>query len=543
MEVFIFIIWLIRSLATVSEVTYYWQLKEYRWDRLRAFLLQQKGHQIFFSVFHAILLACLILFFFLVYLPAEPGFFASWFAGIVSVIFLAESLRFGHRLLQKRIKRPALTAKAILIMCLTMVFELLLLYVIFILPGTVIELNYLVLVLLVLSLLDHDINAVAVFLLNRISKTVKKSIFKRARSKRLSREDLVVIGITGSYAKTSVKEFLSHILSGQFSVLKTEKNTNTEIGIANTILKRLKPEHEVFIAEMGAYGPGEVKLCCYMTRPQIGIFTGLNEQHLALFGSLDNTFHSKWELISFLADDGLAVFNGDSEQLKKRIVSARAMPITCGTNPDMDGIDALAKKVTVNPEGVTFTYRGRKFSANVLGSFQAVNLMMCIVVAEYLGMPLKDISERIKTIKSPAQTMSLEKFEKGFIIDDSYNVNPDGLKASLEYLDQFPKHRKIVFFPGILELGEKAARMHEEFGEIIARHGDQAFFFDPNFADFLKKGALAGGLTRENIHNESDQTKMIDVLKKIFKQNPKEKFVILFESRGAEKVLNWIRSL
>ncbi|GAI48689.1 unnamed protein product, partial [marine sediment metagenome] len=126
-------------------------------------------------------------------------------------------------------------------------------------------------------------------------------------------KNLLVVGITGSYGKTSTKEFLATVLSKRFNVLKTKEHQNSEIGISRCILNELKPEHKVFIVEMGAYGKGGIKLLCDIAKPKIGILTGMNEQHLALFGSQENIIKTKYELIENLPSDGMAIFNGNNK--------------------------------------------------------------------------------------------------------------------------------------------------------------------------------------------------------------------------------------
>jgi UDP-N-acetylmuramoyl-tripeptide--D-alanyl-D-alanine ligase len=335
-----------------------------------------------------------------------------------------------------------------------------------------------------------------------------------------------------------VKEYVSHILSRKYKVLKTEKNTNTEIGIAQTILQKLTPEHEVFVCEMGAYSKGEIKLCAQIAVPKIGVFSGLNNQHAALFGSLDDTFKSKWELIQSLPGDGLAVVNGDSEELRKRVIPSSARMVVCSTSHG----NAVAENVRVTPDTVEFSYQGQPFRASLTGSFQVVNLLISIVLSEYLGMKLPEISEQVSTLKPPEKTMVPTTFSRGVVIDDSYNVNSDGLKQSLLHLDQFEGYKKVILFPGILELGQESAEEHERFGELIGHHVDYAFFTDPSFSEELSRGALEGGLTRRDIFEIQDQKEILKSVQELLSRHPREKFVFLFESRGAEKVLEWLKA-
>jgi len=536
LDIFLVITWLIRSLGSVSQTTYYWQLKEYRLDRMKQFMREQRGIRVFLSIYHVLLMLALIAYFFLIYLWDSEGF-SDLFLAIIGVIFLAESLNFIHRGIQRKFKRPKLTAKATLIILLTALVQLSLFYNFYYFSVGRFELLDLALILAILSFVDQDINALMVMLVNFFSNIAKKRVYEKARQKRLSMPDLTVIGITGSYGKTSVKEILAHILSTKYKVLKTEKNTNTEIGIANTIVNNLKPSHEIFVCEMGAYSEGEIKVCCSMAHPQIGIFTGLNEQHLALFGSLDKTFMAKWELISSLPRNGLAIFNGDSEELADRIKSYTGQSLICSSSLG----DLVADEIEVKSDSVSFVYNEQKFKAKLVGKFQVVNLLMAIAAAQKIGLSLAEISSAIKTLKAPEKSLKISKFDRGVILDDGYNVNPEGLRAALAHLESFEDYQKILFFPGILELGSESEAVHRDLAAEISKSVDYAFFFYESFFEQLNSAALQGGLTRKHIFNHTDQDEMIAELKEIFKEHPKDKFVILFESRGADRVMKSLK--
>jgi UDP-N-acetylmuramoyl-tripeptide--D-alanyl-D-alanine ligase len=507
---------------------------------MKEFLTQQNGREYFMNSFHFLYLGLALLYAVSwAFIPSWLAFFQEWFLQGVAVLFLAECLQYGHKLLLRKLRRPKVTAKSILIFGFSCLVELAAILLLWSVSSGELSHDVLSLLLVLLVVLEHDINAVSVHFLNFFSSIAKRRIFRKAQEKRLSRKDLVVIGITGSFGKTSVKEYLSYILSDHFKVLKTERNTNTEIGIAHTILQKLKPEHQIFVCEMGAYTKGEIRTCAQIARPGIGIFTGLNNQHAALFGSLDDTFKSKWELVQALPDDGLAVFNGDSEELKSRLKTVATTTVVCSNS---DG-DAVARDIVVTPDSLQFTYKDQPFSAALVGEFQVVNLLMSIVVAEHLGMSLGDIAERIKKIEAPEKTMSLVRFSRGLIIDDSYNVNSDGLKQALMHLDQLKDQKKVLVFPGILELGEESAHLHETYGEWIGMHVDYAFFTDAYFSPFLAEGALKSGLTRQHIFEVDDQNLLMDLVKGLLEDHPQSKFVFLFESRGSEKIMDMLKSL
>lgn len=529
MALFLLTCWLIRTVASVASLTYYWQLKEYRWDRMSEFLVRQGGFSKVFTSFHIG---------YLLFLPLplvldDPNLYPTF----VAILLLAESLKFFHRVFLRKVKRPRLTGKVLLIMGVSMMVLLLVLGGMFLEHPLLEKPASLAVVLSLLIVFEMDLHAVFVWMANVASNFMKRRVFEKARKKRERMKDLQVVGITGSFGKTSVKEFLARILEEDFRTLKTAKNTNTEMGIAQTILDHLKNDHEVFVCEMGAYAEGEISICCDMAQPKVALFTGLNEQHVSLFGGIDHTFAAKWELLDSLPSDGVGIFNGESEELKKRLKSFKGKTIVCSL---ADG-EAVAQEVSIKPEGIAFVYDDQHYEAPLVGGFHVINVLMAVVAAEQLGMNPQRIAERVKTLRSPDQTLEMIPFDRGTILDDSYNVNSDGLKAALDHLQQFTNHRKILFFPGIQELGKETERIHAELAEVIADKVDWVFYHDPSSQDFLARESRKHGLGQSHIIMDSEPQEMTSQLQRIFADHADEKFVILFESRGAEKVLEALK--
>ncbi len=347
-----------------------------------------------------------------------------------------------------------------------------------------------------------------------IAHILKNKILEKAKQKREQFKNLLVIGITGSYGKTSTKEFLATILADKFhpvksceagakqfnrvKVLKTKKHINAEIGIAQTILKELKPEHEIFIAEIGAYKRGKIREVCQILQPKIGILTGINEQHMSTFGSQENIIKAKYELIESLPPDGLAVFNGNNKYCR-----------------DLYQKTAVAKKLIQAPAD----------------GFMAENVLMAQSTAEALGMNPEEIARASEKIKSPIQ---IKKGINGLnIIDSTYSANPDGVIAHLEYLKTLPG-RKIIVMPCLIELGQAARQIHQRIGESIAQICDLAIITTQDYFEEIKKAAIANGMPEENILflKKSNQ-----ILEKI-QTSTNSGDVVLLESRMSPKLIN-----
>ena len=250
-------------------------------------------------------------------------------------------------------------------------------------------------------------------------------------AKRIIKEQdkLLVIGITGSYGKTSTKTYLYELLSQKYEVLKTPENYNTPLGIARTIKTKLKPTHEVFICEMGAMYRGEIAECCKLVQPKLGIITAIGPQHLQTFGNLDNIIATKFELADAIQEnDGFVFLNFDNDYIAKH--SAKAQLFKYGIKAKK--LDYKATKLRTTEAGQSFEFADKDGSftcdTTLLGEHNIENLTGAIAIARYLDVPEKDIQYAVKRITG--------------------------------------KH--VVVTPGLIELGDDEERYNQELGEHIA---------------------------------------------------------------------------
>jgi UDP-N-acetylmuramoyl-tripeptide--D-alanyl-D-alanine ligase len=336
-----------------------------------------------------------------------------------------------------------------------------------------------------------------------------------------------VIGITGSYGKTSTKEFLYEILSQKYKVIKTEGNNNTNIGVAYTVLNKVSDDYDYFICEMGAYKIGEIAEICKIVKPEVGILTGINEQHIDLFGSIENTVKAKFELIEALPENGLAVIN---EKLKN------PMPTGRQENGKLQFKIKNVKYFSLNnvndikvcQDYVGFNYKNYKFKTNLLGKHYIENILSAIMVAECLGISLDEIAKAVEKIK-PTEFMMRKLYgpNNSIFIDDSYSANPDGVIAALDYLNEaYKDYKKIIVFPGIIELGKESEEVHKKIFGKIDEVCDVAYIIRiKNQESRIKNNC--------RFIFEDDFNKITNLLK----NNLDKKTVVLFESRGAGVVM------
>lgn len=299
---------------------------------------------------------------------------------------------------------------------------------------------------------------------------VKIVIVNLATRKMRHSPHLKVIGITGSYGKTTTKEFLAQILLRRFKVCKTEGTVNTAIGVALTVLRRLKGSDEIFVVEMGAYKKGEIREICAMVKPQVGVLTGISSQHLALFGSLKNLMEAKFELIRALPKEGEAFFNGENKHCLELAEKAKV------------------KKFLYYLDGI----RGYPLT---IPNFLKLNFAGAAAVALRSGISEEEIKAAAKALSPGRTAPQIFRGANGAkIINDSFSANPDGFFAALDLLVREAEgKRKILITPGIIELGSESEKFHKQLGKRAAKICGEIIVTKKDFYRWIREGTERGG--------------------------------------------------
>ncbi len=280
--------------------------------------------------------------------------------------------------------------------------------------------------------------------------------------------NLKIIGITGSYGKTSMKFFLTTLLKGKYDVLMTPESYNTPMGVVKTIRGSLKGYHEIFVCEMGAKKVREIDELCRIADPQHGIVTSIGPQHLETFKTVENVIKTKFELADHVQKkNGHCFVNIDNEYIRDNLPEE---VVTYGTTEDAD---YYAKVLSVSRQGTKFSVRfpdGNEveFNSILIGAHNVVNLCGAVAMAHFMGVSPLEIKAQMPKITAVPHRLQL--LEKGpyTIIDDAFNSNPSGSAAALDTLALFEDH-KILVTPGMIELGEKEEELNREFGRHAAR--------------------------------------------------------------------------
>lgn len=358
---------------------------------------------------------------------------------------------------------------------------------------------------------------IALVIVNWINRPVEGMINQHyindAKKKLRSVPDLTVIGVTGSYGKTSVKYYLDTLLKEHFEVLITPESYNTPMGVVKTIRSSLKPSHQIFICEMGARHVGDIKEICDIVHPEHGIITSVGPQHLETFFNMDNIVNTKFELADALPEVGLLFMNGDNEYIRNHSGKYKnKIFYTTGEWAKARELESQIEEgevsqyyqtgdVKLSRTGTEFTVTapdGEKetFQMRLLGEHNVINVAGAVAVANTLGIPLKQLKVPVRRIQPVAHRMQLLERGNYTIIDDAFNSNPVGSQAAVETLKQFEGVR-ILITPGMVELGEKEEEYNYKFGTYAADCCDYILLVGEKHTAPIHKGVLESGFSQE----------------------------------------------
>ena len=350
-----------------------------------------------------------------------------------------------------------------------------------------------------------------------LEKLISEYYFRSARSKLLKQKELIRIGITGSYGKTSVKHILGTILAEKYLVLVTPKSFNTPMGVARTIRERLQPSHQIFVSEMGARHVGDIKELCRLVRPTIGIITSVGPQHLDTFRTVERVASTKYELINALPNIGQAFF-ADDQAICRQLYAKTEKPKTM-VSLQAEDADAWCENIAVSSEGSTFTLclgkERLQCQTRLLGEHNITNILMAAAVAKHLGLTENQITRGIKRLEPIPSRMELIRNPNSYtIINDGFNTNPVSARAALAVLKQFPQ-RRIIITPGMVELGTEERAFNKAFGKEIAAAADIAIIIGKKRVQPIIDGLREAGFALEAIYQVASLEESTAVLQQL----------------------------
>ena len=300
---------------------------------------------------------------------------------------------------------------------------------------------------------------------------------------------------------------MEEILSEGYLTLATPESYNTPMGVTRVIRESLRPIHEVFIAEMGAKKPGDIRELCGLVSPKIGVLTAIGEQHLETFGSLQTIIDTKFELIEALPPDGKAVLNFDNRYIKENSGRAKCQVLGYGID---NSADYYADLISYDNAGCTFTVHtpdGEEIvlTSKLLGRHNINNILACVAVAHQLGLSLDKIKKAVGRIQPIQHRLQLLKNPLGFnIIDDAFNSNPQGAQAALAVLASFTGGKRILLTPGMVELGKREYELNKDFAILAAAQCDYIILVGEKHSRPLQDGLREAGYSPERFYVASD---------------------------------------
>ena len=332
--------------------------------------------------------------------------------------------------------------------------------------------------------------------------------FVRNARARLDEVAPLVVGITGSYGKTTTKVAVAAVVAAKGPAYPTPASFNSYLGVVRAINEGLRHDHQSFVVEMGAYREGDIAELCELVHPTIGVLTAIGPAHLERFGSLDVTERAKGELAAAIPPAGVFITRADDERCR-RVAETRAVGqvrlFSPAPHPDAlvwaEGIEIVSGKTQ-------FTLRSRGLGddaestvrARLLGTHNVANLVAAAAVGLSVGLTASQVARALGRVEPPAHRLApIVNAAAGIVvIDDSYNANPTGAAAALEVLRDHPAERRILITPGMVELGTEAERANRAFGRLAAEVCDLCLLSGPHAAD-VRDGLLEGGLGEDRI--------------------------------------------
>lgn len=367
---------------------------------------------------------------------------------------------------------------------------------------------------------------VAFYIMLPIEKAISHSYIKKAKKKLKSLKRVKIIGITGSYGKTTVKNILGTILSEKYKVCVTPSSYNTPLGLAKTILSNLEPDDEIFLAEMGAKQRYDIKELCNMVEPQIGVITGIGNQHLLTFGSTEMIIQTKGELAEYVSLHSgelyISVVSDGAKQLASEFGQAKLVSLEQG--------DLKVKNIKTSSEGSEFDLvlnnKSVKCKTILLGQHNIENIVLSANVAIALGLSLEEIACGIEKLVTIPHRLEIVKSSSTYtIIDDAYNSSVEGSKASIDVLSKFVG-RKFVITPGLVELGAEQFNSNFEFGKNMASVCDYVIIDSAINFDAISSGLIFAGFDESHIIQAGTLSQAVEILTSLASAND----VVLFEN-------------
>lgn len=352
------------------------------------------------------------------------------------------------------------------------------------------------------------------FLMRPVEGFIQQQFIARAQDV-MAQIQPTVIGITGSYGKTTTKNYITEILNGRYRAYATPKSYNTMMGVCLAINNDLANDFSVdyFVVEMGAYIRGEIERICGLTPPQISVVVEVGPQHLERFGSLENIAKAKYEIIRALPSDGLGVFNWDNpyvREMYERGYPNNRLAVSRTLSPDdvpEGGPRFIATDISETLDGLQFTVHDVEtgdsvtFTTPVVGEHNVTNILLATAIAVYEGMTLQDVAFRARVLRPAESRLVRQTTPQGItIINDAYSANPVGVVSALKVLAMHNNGRRLLITPGMVELADMHETENRKLGQAAAQYATDVILVGEKQTRPIKAGLADADFPAEHTH-------------------------------------------
>lgn len=333
-----------------------------------------------------------------------------------------------------------------------------------------------------------------------LEKQIQRFYMQDAKRQLRLQSKLCIVGITGSYGKTSIKTILCAVLCESYYTLMTPQSYNNRMGITVTIRTQLQKLHEIFLCEMGADHVHEIEQLMRFVAPTYGVVTAIGPQHIATFHSIEAIIHEKMQMIERLPADGIGFLNMDDANIRSYSIQNNCSLIYYGMCEDAD---YRVMHVQYTRRGSTFCIlhedKQYLFSTKLLGRHNVINIVGAIAIAHTFGVAWEILQQRIEVLDYVEHRLQLRQYRRYTILDNAYNSNPTGAQVALEVLSQMAgKH--IIITPGFLDMGSEEKKAHVRLGKEIAQCVDEAILVGKNQTRDIVDGLRLQQFPFKHIH-------------------------------------------
>lgn len=331
-------------------------------------------------------------------------------------------------------------------------------------------------------------------------------IIALAKKKRESL-NIPIIAVTGSVGKTSTRNIIASVLASKYKVLKTERNLNTNIGLAITLLAIT--DEEIVVLEMGMNHLGEISELTNIAKPDVAVITNVGTAHIGNLGSRENILKAKLEIREGLK--GPLIINKDNDLLHDWSNKNEANIITIGID---NKSDYWATNISYDKNGSTFKIMDEEIAINVIGKHFIYNSLIAFAIGDLYKIKHEDIIKSLKNISLEKGRMELINDRDITIINDTYNASYDSVYYALEVLKSFKK-RKIAILGDILELGEFSKDIHSKIGKLIPKNNIDVLVTVGINAKFINDIAVLNGFNKSSSYHFKSNKEVIDFINNI----------------------------